>query len=877
MIKARSVHATSLLAMVAFCMGISSPAATAETTPAPADPSLVESVVAAAPQAFDPQTATTVSGQTADPGVGDAGVDLQSTGTLAPVTIAKDPTDGFAVSSAQGPVNLAPNDPAATASTPTAVNGVGVVSTGVWSSTEVGLAPQVDGATAVVQLENAAAPTSMSWTAGLSPDQALSVLSDGSVAVVDTATQTAGAAPPPPSFDPTVLDDPTLGPSPSDSNGDPLLANQDWTADPGAPDSSTLVDATSTTTSVAGSSSATTGSSQGTTTGTSATSTSTDSSGATTTSSTATDEDPPVSTAAASQQVSVAGAPLDPQAQLASSEAELTSADTQDGGATDAVIAAPTAMDGAGQPVPASLSASGDTVTLSLSPSASTTYPVTIHSSITGTSTVGPLARARTVTYGLSDRNPEYYSPLDSGLQGAPLKLKWARDHIAYNITPTLPTAGGNPSDLQWPHVLAWLHAVHASHLTPYVTFLAGPSFVTPVRPTPAQYESAITPLFKALVGLGVRYSGAWNEPNSRSTDPQHVAAGAAALYWIALEHVALTVCPSSCRIVAGEFSNFTKGYLAQYAFALRHDIHRRVEGVSRFPTIWAMHDYFDVTYAWKPGHATKAGNSIQFTNPQAAAFVAALDSDGVHKPAVWLDEEGALQNPSVIGHPARELVDGEDFFSLANTPATNGQIQEANWYEYQAPDDGSVDFDSALIGTDAVPRPPYCVLARNTTQASCGGLNANSPALQAGPTAPGGPSVQPAVTLGPSYAATDGSSASETVLVSVDPKRLGIDGAPYNSSPVYLSIRYGTSAKMTASTTLVEAWDLEHDDPSKPDYNVDNTYALALPSLTPCQTYHYEIVATIDGIVANAPHHKRSRRSAVPQRRRRVRRIPRG
>ncbi len=69
--------------------------ATADNSAPGADPSVVSAVVASTPQAFASATPTSVAGQTLAPAMSDDGVDLVSTGTLAAVTIAKDPTDGF--------------------------------------------------------------------------------------------------------------------------------------------------------------------------------------------------------------------------------------------------------------------------------------------------------------------------------------------------------------------------------------------------------------------------------------------------------------------------------------------------------------------------------------------------------------------------------------------------------------------------------------------------------------------------------------------------------------------------------------------------------------------------------------------------------------
>ncbi len=58
--------------------------------------------------------------------------------------------------------------------------------------------------------------------------------------------------------------------------------------------------------------------------------------------------------------------------------------------------------------------------------------------------------------------------------------------------------------------------------------------------------------------------------------------------------------------------------------------------------------------------------------------------------PAVWLDEQGIKQQTAASADAKRQFVDAEDFLHLHDTPHTNGAIQEANYYEYEAP--GNLD-----------------------------------------------------------------------------------------------------------------------------------------------------------------------------------------
>ena len=73
------------------------------------------------------------------------------------------------------------------------------------------------------------------------------------------------------------------------------------------------------------------------------------------------------------------------------------------------MISPPTARDAAGNTVPSELTVDGDTVTLTVSTSAASVYPVSVQTQVVGTSSNGALARTGGMSYGLSDRDLEYF------------------------------------------------------------------------------------------------------------------------------------------------------------------------------------------------------------------------------------------------------------------------------------------------------------------------------------------------------------------------------------------------------------------------------------------------------------------------------------
>ena len=139
------------------------------------------------PSVLAPATSATLEEQEVKPALSDSEEELSATTALASSSISKETPGEFAVNTPDGELSFAPigSLPNATA-TPTIVNGSAAVFSGTWRATDTIIRPDALGATTLLQLRSSEAPTSFSWEIGLSPNEQLEQLSDGSVAVVET-------------------------------------------------------------------------------------------------------------------------------------------------------------------------------------------------------------------------------------------------------------------------------------------------------------------------------------------------------------------------------------------------------------------------------------------------------------------------------------------------------------------------------------------------------------------------------------------------------------------------------------------------------------------------------------------------------------------
>jgi hypothetical protein len=637
------------------------------------------------PSVLAASTSASVEEQSVQPAITDPGEELASNATLTSSTISKETPGEFAVNTADGEFSIQPigASPDAT-TTPTIVNGAAAVFAETAHATDTIVRPTALGATDLIQLRSAEAPTSFSWEVGIGPDQQLEELPDGSIAITEPELGSVfeGSLPEEP------LEEPKTGagePSGEGVNGKAAEEELESSVKEEGPL-----------------------------------------------------EKLPTASEVTTATVTPKSSELHPQntkAEYEDATSGIEYAKAHTANKVLAVIKKPTVLDAAGREVPASLSIKGNTFTMSMSPGESAVFPVTAAIIIPGDTGGTALPELH---YGLSDPKPEDFTEaeeetgktvknFDKDLESGPLHVKVARDVVPYYTQ--LNTQSGK-------ELIKWLEAVKKAGLKPYITL--GIENCTKGKICPAvddpsfeEYGKAVKRLIKGVMELHTEKSttvpavekwGAWNEPDFVSAttyDPLHDDADAkkAALFWKEARSI-LQQVGCGCTLVAGEFAEYDARYIRRYEEAIRHDH----EFWSRKPSVWGFHDYHDLLSV-----TAKHRHVIQ----DAKAFVKSMHEDMGH-PRIWLSEQGVdLKNGAPGPEGFTRLDQGpqeldlqrwaaHDFLHLH--AASEPYIELVDYYLYRGPSKETLkkrpeEFDSALLPGEEVhepqePREAYCVIA---------------------------------------------------------------------------------------------------------------------------------------------------------------------
>jgi Tol biopolymer transport system component len=626
------------------------------------------------PSVLQPSTSATIEEQEVKPATSDPGEELAAITTLTSSSISKETPGEFAVNTPDGQLSLAPVGTAAGSTTlPTIVNGTASVYAQTFKATDTIVRPEALGASALLQLHSAEAPTSFSWEVGLGPDQYLEQLSDGSVAVVEAASE-------------TFFEEPSGEPFESTPESTEASEAEGVGGETAEEELEDLVGGES-----------------------------------------------PLEKLPSAPQVSTPEVgpkegelhPQETEAQYEHGTGAVAAAETHTGGRMLMVIQTPTVIDAVGDSVSASLSVDGDTVTLAISAGEGATYPITAQTSVAAPTDQASTARGHTIRYGLSDpktasfttaeENGETVAHFDTHLKTGPMHVGTARLVLNYNTPPDNPT------------LEAWLKAVHEDGLQPYITLWEchpkeGFPACPPRAPSTTVYRREITKLMKGLIhgnsekGIPpVSIWGAWNEPDNPK-DPLHSTpsgASKAAYFWQVMQKTAKEV-GCHCTVVAGEFTEYHRPYIEAY----RKTILKSQIYWPGKPHVWGLHDYRDLKYF----HSERR-------NTDVIAFDKLMKANLGH-PHIWLSELGVeLQDnnkwTSLVGHPSLQREAANDFLHMENG---HGHIERQYYYLYSGPTQEAMDknktkhvFDSALLHGEGVvregkynaenPRQAYCVL----------------------------------------------------------------------------------------------------------------------------------------------------------------------
>jgi sugar lactone lactonase YvrE len=660
----------------------------ATTAAAPGGEVTVEQAEEAAqetdPAVFDPSTTATLDGETIAPALSNEG-QLFSEHALTSSSISKEDPGEFAVNTPDGELSLKPMESSAEATMlPTLVNGTVALFANTSPATDTIIRPNALGATTVLNLRSAEAPTSFSWQIGLGAGQRLKQLSDGSVVVVSTP----------------------------ESSSEPEVETSNEPESRGAPEDATESSEESAEKELEEKESET---------------------------------EVPIESPSASPESSTTpgeapSGELEPQKTLAQYEAAtsaMSAAEADVGTAALMVIQPPQVIDAHGSPVPASLSVREDTITLTIKPSETATYPILAAMPVAAPSDKVSGERDP-FEYGLADEKPiNFTNPNVTQLESskAPLDIQTARITVPWNLLD-----GYHSGEVA--RLNEWLEKVEANpnHLMPYITLRSNYAREEPNVP---KYREAVRKILDQYKGKVKRW-GAWNEPD---LGVFHALPERAGHYWQAATSAAVEL-HCGCTIVAGEFAQYQtnsentnkegnrvyagkyrKGLLTYFAPAweYKHKKNRRAWVNNKTPSTWGLHDYADVV-------------NLRSTN--ASEFEQFASGGKLGRPRIWISEAGVELHDSVKGAPPTRLMKENDepyeyeqqskaanaFLALRYALAPHekiSRIERVYYYTFEAPTEAKVEenaneFDSGLF--EAKPenkgksygeaRPAYCFLA---------------------------------------------------------------------------------------------------------------------------------------------------------------------
>ncbi len=737
------------------------------------------------PSILAPSTAATLEEQIVKPEISDTGEDISSTAGLTSSTISKETPGEFTINTADGELSFAPVDASTNATTtPTIINGTAAAFAGTYHATDTFVRPDALGATMLLQLRSAQAPTSFTWEVGVGSNEELEELPNGSVAVVEPS---AG-----PSLE-SELPSEVFESSESESAEKPGSEGVKGEAAESELERSLEEEGLL--------------------------------------------ESLPAAPKTSTREIAPKAGELHPQeteTRYDDAKNAMIYAQEHTADSTVMVIKTPTVLDATGSTVPSTLKVEGNAVIVTITPSESTKWPATAEIAVSAPTNQVSAAKAPSGHYGFSDPNENTFgleqkkivegkeettwvNNLDSKLKSGPLHVERARLFLNYNASPTDP------------HLNDWLKAVKAAGLTPFIT-LKRCEPVPGSNPCPnhevrlEEYRNDAKKLMKTLIKgnserPAVRLWGSWNEPDSAGTALQSDPSGAqkAAYLWGETQRaVEEAGCKHHCTVVAGEFQEYSHhhGYIANYQNAIITAERKHKFPVEVKPTTWGFHDYKDLEHVKgiKEKGTEVLGNYI---NSEAKDYVR-VTRQRFRSAHIWATEQGVLLQDSVkptplFIQPELQRLAAKDFLRL-NRPAEH--IEWAYYYLYHGPSATVIHakphaFDSALLQGEGVteedghpaenPRQAYCVLVLGLE--GC-----------------------PAASTTRAAVVSTITSSSGTVSLAVNPEGLATK---------YL-VEYGTTeayGKTTTATTVANE-------------NGEQGETANLSGLEPCTTYHYQAEA---------------------------------
>jgi hypothetical protein len=642
-----------------------------------------------AAQATDPDllaasTTATLEGETIAPTLGNE-EQLFSAHALTSSSVSKENPGEFAVNTPDGELSVKPLESSPDASTvPTLVNGTVALIANTSPATDTIIRPDARGATAVLHLRSAEAPTSFSWEVGLGAGQQLEQLTNGSVAV---------ASEPEASSEPGA--DTSAEPEALESEQEiPETSTEHAERERDESESETEIPT----------------------------------------------ESAPASPESSTTPGEASSGELEPQdttAQYESATTAMSAAEGRLGAAALMVVEAPIVIDSHGTAVPAVLSVHEDTITLTIRPSGTTTYPLVAAVSVAAPSDKVSGERDP-FEYGLADElAPDFANEnvlrLTAASPRSPLYVQTARRTIPWDLHRGF-------EETEHKKFNEWLSQVEADHLKPYVTFKSDevhhaklPEYREGVRRTIKEYDGRI------------KRWGAWNEPE---LSPNNVLPQLAGHYWQAAESVAVELhCGCTIvagefaqfetnaerkdngaedRVFASKYKSALTEYFPG-AWDYKGKFNKPAWKKHRQPSTWGLHDYADVA-------------GLRETNLRE--FEEFARGNRLGNPRIWISEAGVLLHTGGDPGTSTELVKSNDekyeyeqqskaaqtLLDLHEVRASHekiSRVERVYYYTFGAPSEALVatkpnEFDSGLFESKpedkhksyGEPRPAYCYLA---------------------------------------------------------------------------------------------------------------------------------------------------------------------
>lgn len=279
-----------------------------------------------------------------------------------------------------------------------------------------------------------------------------------------------------------------------------------------------------------------------------------------------------------------------------------------------------------------------------------------------------PAAATAKLTVGISDNSPAMFS---NRLFNR-IDLSVARIVVDYNTA-----VMRNKGELH--ATQAWVRAAVADGVQPMVSFTADTGTTSNYVPTTSQYTAAIKVFLRDFPQ--VKTYSAWNEPDWIYRPKLANSPALAASYYNTLTRLC-----RSCTVAAGDLY-LPAPQLGPWIRAYKRHLDSR-------PTVWALHNYYDV----RTRTTSQLRTMLSLTTGQ-----------------IWLTEISGVERRGHWQYPNQSVTAaGYDEKFLFSLPARYHRITRIYHYQWRGTRPSqATGWDSGLLYPNGTPRPAYYVVAK--------------------------------------------------------------------------------------------------------------------------------------------------------------------